>query len=136
MSSSAIRAASSAWALVAYLALVLLSAPCTCAAEPVVPADAKACCCGPDAATPCAPADGAGSHEGCGGHLGAGCTHALPETAALDAAPGFPELPAPDALLSFELDAPKRHSLRQARDRSHRLPAPRLDQVRSTVLLI
>jgi hypothetical protein len=132
------RSATSAWALVAYLGFLLLAAPCTCLAGPAPATDDAVCCCGPGAKTPCAPKSGSESHGDCGGTLGAGCAQALPETATVETLVIGEELPAPQPALALEFDlgAPDAVLARAARARGPALPLPRLDQVRSTVLLI
>ena len=136
MKRNAVTTLTSAWALVAYLGFLLFAAPCTCFAQTVEAAPAKVCCCGPDAPNPCEPATG--EHGGCEGVLGAGCAQELPEETTLDAASLSDEFagPAPAAVLSFTLALPEAARASSSRARAPSTRAPRLDQVRSTVLLI
>jgi hypothetical protein len=137
VSRSPLAALTSAGVLVAYLAMLLLAAPCTCFAAAEDGA-AAACCCGPEAASPCRAPESDGRDPACDGHLGAGCAHALPEASAAEAAPWADELtpPAPAAVLVMPLAEPQQARLAcAARGRPHP-PASRLELVRSTVLLI
>jgi len=135
---NALTTVSSAWALVAYLGFLLFAAPCTCFARTADTAPAKVCCCGPDAQNPCEPEPATGEHGGCEGVLGAGCAQELPEATTLDAVSASDEFatPTPAAGLSFALASPEAALVSSSRARAPSLPAPRLDQVRSTVLLI
>lgn len=136
MQRNSLTAATSAWALVAYLGFLLFAAPCTCASEPAPGETKTVCCCGPDAKTPCAPPSDGGSHHDCGADLGAGCAQALPEAQVVDTPVVEDEVPPPALVLTFELASPDAVLVRSARAGGPLPPAPRLDQVRSTVLLI
>lgn len=136
MQRSALTRMSSAWALAAYLGFVLFAAPCGCLAMPAEASEAAVCCCGPDAANPCAPKTGGQQDAGCEGVLGAGCAQALPEASATDLVSEELNAPAPAFVLSFELPSPEAALAQRSRARTPSPPALALAQVRSTVLLI
>ncbi len=136
MKRNALTTLKSAWVLVAYLGFLLFAAPCTCFAQTADTAPAKICCCGPDAQNPCEPEAAGGEHGGCDGVLGAGCAQELPEATTLEAASVSEDFAAPAGVLSFALASPEAVLVSWSRARAPSLLAPRLDQVRSTVLLI
>jgi len=135
---NALTTLNSAWVLVAYLGFLLLAAPCTCFAGSSDSAAMKVCCCGPDAQKPCAPKPADGDHDGCAGDLRVDCAQDLPEATTLDTISVSDEfaVPAPAHGLSFALVSPEAARASSSRARAPSTPAPRLDLVRSTVLLI